>query len=103
MLGVPHKLSRTEAAVARRGGGNHRTGWAYANKSTVWHEIDRYGQTSCGRAFNSYRATWCRPDRLPNEVERCRRCEAHRLNAEAAAAEQARIKYETRHQLSLNF
>lgn len=104
MQSAARNLSRTEQAAARRRGfGDHRTGWAYAYKSPVWHEIDHYGQTGCGRIFRSTRATWCRPDWLPLECERCRRCEARRVRAEAEAAEQARIKHETRHQLTLAF
>ena len=103
MYTTPRNLSRTEAAAARRGNGDHRTGWAYAYKSPVWHEIDRYGQTGCGRNFNSQRASWCPPGGLPNEIERCQRCEARRAKAAAASAEQARIKHETRWQLTLDF
>lgn len=40
---------------------------------------------------------------LPLVDERCRRCEARRARREANAAEQARIKYATRHQLSFDF
>lgn len=100
---MPSNLSRTEAAAARRGNGNHRTGWAYAHKSPVWHEIDRFGQTGCGRIFNSNKATWCQAGGLPMEVERCQKCEARRAKREAAAAEQDRIKYETRDQFTLDF
>lgn len=103
MQATPRNLSRTETAILRRGRGDRRTGWAYAYKSPVWHEIDRYGQTGCGRIFRGNRATWCPPGQLPIEIERCQRCEARRAKAEAAAAEQARIKYETRHQLTLDF
>ena len=103
MFTTPRNLSRTEAATAKYGNGDHRTGWAYALGSPVWHHIDCHGLTACGRRFNSHRATWCPAKALPNEIERCQRCEARRAKAEAAAAEQARITYETRDQLTLEF
>lgn len=98
------ELSRTQSIAGELlHSGQRRTGWAYAYKSPVWHEINSLGRTSCGRIFNSHRATWCQEGTLPNEIERCTKCEASRAKHEAAEAEQARIKHETRQQLSLEF
>lgn len=45
---------------------------------------------------------WSSLGMLPLVDERCRNCEARRARSEAAA-EQARIKYATRYQLSFDF
>lgn len=94
-------LSRTQAA--HRGSPYLQPGWAYAHKSQVWHQVDAYGRTSCGHEFNTRLATWCPSHQLPNEAGRCQRCEASRARLAAQATEQARIKHETRHQLTLTF
>lgn len=96
-------LSRTQAIAGELLASPRRAGWAYAYKSPVWHEVTSTGRTSCGRIFNSHKATWCQAGGLPLEVERCQKCEARRARREAAAAEQARIEHETRDQLSFAF
>lgn len=96
---LPRNLSRTE--LAHCGSPSSRFGWAYAHKSPTWHDVDAYGMTACGHRFRSRLATWCLLGMLPLVDERCRRCEARRARREAA--EQARIRYATRHQLSFDF
>lgn len=78
-------------------------GWAYALKSMIWHQVDVYSYTSCSHLFANRGATWAPVGMLPNEVERCRKCEARRARLEAKAAEQARRQHATRDQLSFAF
>lgn len=97
---LPRNLSRTE--LAQRGSPGSRFGWAYAHKSPAWHNVDAYGMTACGHRFRARLATWCSLGMLLLVDERYRRYEGHRARSEAAA-ELARIKYATRHQLSFDF